>query len=102
MNQLNGITERRFAVIKEGALAMLLNAKLNYTSQKILWEEAAHICECIINNMDSTGSMKIPFKNYMERNRISLVCSWSLDVSSTSLNGTNLRSRQQIKHARLS
>ena len=34
--QLNGATERRFAVIKEGELAMLLNSKINDTAQKML------------------------------------------------------------------
>ena len=41
---LVGFIERRFAVIKEGALAMLQNAKLNDTSQKMLCEEAVHKC----------------------------------------------------------
>ena len=34
--QMNGVVERIFAVIKEGVLAMLLNANLNDTAQKIL------------------------------------------------------------------
>ena len=37
MPQLNGVIERRFAVIKEGALAILLNEKLNDTAQKMMW-----------------------------------------------------------------
>ena len=42
--QLNGIIKILFAVIKEGALAMLLNEKLNDTSQKMVWKEAVHTC----------------------------------------------------------
>ena len=34
---LNGVIETIFAVIKEGALAILLNEKLNATAQKSLW-----------------------------------------------------------------
>ena len=40
--QMNGVIERRFSVIKEKALAMLINAKLNDTDQKMLWAEAVH------------------------------------------------------------
>ena len=36
MPHMNGVIKRRFAVIKEGALAMLINAKLNETAQKML------------------------------------------------------------------
>ena len=36
MPHLNGVIEIIFSVIKEGVLEMLLNAKLNYTAQKIL------------------------------------------------------------------
>ena len=39
---MNGFIERIFAVIKEGALEMLLNAKLNGTAQKMLWAETVH------------------------------------------------------------
>ena len=39
MPQLNGVIEIRYAVIHEGALAVLMNAKLNETSQKMLWEK---------------------------------------------------------------
>ena len=35
--QLNGTIDRRFDIIKEGALEMLLNEKLNDTAQKILY-----------------------------------------------------------------
>ena len=35
--QLNGVIKIIFAFIREGELAMLLNEKLNYTDQKILW-----------------------------------------------------------------
>ena len=40
--QMNGVIERRFAVIKEKALEMLINAKLNDTDHKMLWAEAVH------------------------------------------------------------
>ena len=43
--QLNGVIERRFADIEEGAIAMLLNTKLNDTDHKVLWGEAVHMCE---------------------------------------------------------
>ena len=43
--QLNGIIERILAATKEGLLAMMLNAKLYDTAQKILWLEAVHTCE---------------------------------------------------------
>ena len=43
--QLNEVTERIFSVIKEGALAMLLNAKRDDTAQKMLWMEAVHTSE---------------------------------------------------------
>ena len=39
---LNRVIEIRFAIIKEGVLAMLLNAKINDTAQKMLWPEAVH------------------------------------------------------------
>ena len=42
--QLNGVIEGIFSVIKEGALDMLLNEKLNDTNQKIMWEESVHTC----------------------------------------------------------
>ena len=45
--QLNRVIKRRLSVIKEVWLAMLINAKLNYTAQKILWEEAFHTCEIV-------------------------------------------------------
>ena len=37
MLQLNGITEEKFAFIKELVLDMLLNVKLNDTDHKMLW-----------------------------------------------------------------
>ena len=40
--QMNGVIKRRFYVIKGKALVMLINAKLNDTDKKILWEEAVH------------------------------------------------------------
>ena len=68
---LNKVIERRFSAIKEGASAILLNAKFDDTSQKMLWEEAVHTCKHIINSMDTTGSTTIPFENsYGEKPRI--------------------------------
>ena len=65
--QLNGVTERRFSVIKEGALAMLLNSKLNNTYQKVLWVEAVHACKCVRKVTDTTGSTTSPFEIFMEK-----------------------------------
>ena len=53
---MNRFIEIRFDVIKEGALAILLNAKLNYTAQKILWVEAVHTCERVRNILAPRGS----------------------------------------------
>ena len=57
--QLNGVVERIFVVIKEGEFAMLLNTKLDYTAQKILWKEAVHTCKRVQNSMETTGITKI-------------------------------------------
>ena len=62
--QLNRVTERRFEVIKEGALAIMLNAKLNDTAQKMLWSEAVHMCKHVRNSMDTTGSTTSLFENF--------------------------------------
>ena len=56
MPHLNGVIEWRFEFIKEVELAMLLNAKLNDTSQNILWTEALHTCERVWNSMITKGS----------------------------------------------
>ena len=61
--QLNGIIEIRFAVIKEGALAMLLNSKLNDAAQKILWAEAVHTYKHVRKIMANTVSTKSSFGN---------------------------------------
>ena len=66
--QLNIVIERRFSVIKEGALAMLLNAKLNDIAQKMLWKEAVHTCERIRNSMANTGSTTSPFESFIGEN----------------------------------
>ena len=58
---LNGIIERNISVIKEGALAMLLNIKFNYTAHKILWSAVVHTYECMQNSMAATGSTKSLF-----------------------------------------
>ena len=60
---MNGVIERIFSVIKEKALEILINAKLNDTAQKILWEEVVHKCEHIRNSMDTTVSTTSPFEN---------------------------------------
>ena len=39
-----------------------MNAKLNNTSQKIMWAEAVHTCECVRNIMAITGSKKSSFE----------------------------------------
>ena len=68
---MNGFTERRFAIIKEGALSMLLKAKINDTAQKILWEESVHTCKLVRNSMATTCSTTRPFRNfYGEKNKI--------------------------------
>ena len=43
---------------------MLLNAKINEYSQNILWTEAIHMCECIRNSMDTTGSTTSPLESF--------------------------------------
>ena len=69
--QLSGVIERRFSVIKEGSLEMLLKAKLNNTSQKMLWAEDGHTCERVRNSMATTGSNTSPFKKlYGEKPKI--------------------------------
>ena len=65
---MNGAIERRFAIIKEGALAMLLNAKLNDTAQKMIRTEAIHTCENIRDSMATTGRTTSPLKKFMEKN----------------------------------
>ena len=62
MPQLNGITKEKSAVIKAVVLAMLLNAKLNDTDQKMLWSEAVHTYRGIQNSISITGSTKSPFE----------------------------------------
>ena len=68
---MNGVIERRFAVIKEGALDMLINAKLNDIAHKMLWTEAIHTCERVRKIMATTGSTTSPFENvYGEKPKI--------------------------------
>ena len=102
MPQLNRATERRFYAIKEGALDMLLNAKLNDISHKMMWSEAVHMCKCIRNSMATKGSTNSPFEIFHGEKLKIIVCPWSLYVLPISLNGTNLRSIQQTIHTRLS
>ena len=68
MPQLNGFIARRFSIIKEGALAMLLKEKINDIAQKMLWAEAVHTCEHVRNSMAATDSTKIPFENFYGEN----------------------------------
>ena len=100
--QPNGVIERRFDVIKEGALVMLINAKQNGKAQKILWSEAVSTCEHVRNSMGTMGSTTSPFGNVYGEKPISLVRSWCLDVLDTSPNRTSSRSELQTKHLRRS
>ena len=59
--QLNNVIERRFTVIKEGVLDMILNQKINDTAQKMMWAEAIHKYELVRNSMNNMGSTKSPF-----------------------------------------
>ena len=45
---------------------MMLNAKLNDTAQKILWEEAVNTCERTRQIMANMGSTKSTFGNFYE------------------------------------
>ena len=85
--QLNGVIDKRFAVIKEASLAMLLNAKLNDTVKKMLWEEAVHTCERVIQGWLLQVVRRACLKLSMEINRRLLVNYHSLDVSPMSLKG---------------
>ena len=60
--QFNGIIERIFKVITEGALAMILNENFNDIAQKMLWTEAFRTYEPVQNSMETTGSMKSQFE----------------------------------------
>ena len=66
---------------------MLINEKLNYTAQKIMWAEAVHTCKRVRNSMATTGSTKIPFEifygekpkiigSFLEFGRIAYVTKW--------------------------
>ena len=66
MPQLNGITKGNSAVIKEVVLAMLLNAKLNDTDQKMLGSEAVNTYKSIQDSVYTTGIADIPFVNFHE------------------------------------
>ena len=74
---------------------MMLNAKLNDTAKKFQWSEAAHTCERVRKFMAATGSTTSPFVNFYVENRRLLVCSQSLDVLATSINGTSSRRKLQ-------
>ena len=93
MTHLNGVIERIFSIIKEVALAILINEKPNKDTQKMLWTEAVHTCKRVRNSMDTTGITTSPFENFHGKNPRSLVCSQSLDVSDTSLNRRSLGSK---------
>ena len=62
--QLKGIIERILVIIKEGALDMLLNTKLNNKAHKMVWTEAVNTCKHVINSMANTGSTESPFENF--------------------------------------
>ena len=79
---------------------MLTNTTLNDTTQKVLWEEAIHMRECIRKGMDTTGNTKSSFEIYMERNRRLLVHSQSLYVSPMSLKGKKSRINRQKRRTR--
>ena len=81
---------------------MLFIVKLNDAAQKIMWTDYFHTCERIRNIMDTTGSNTSPLENLYGENRISLVCSWSLGVLATSLNGTRSRIKLQTIYSRQS
>ena len=66
MPQLNDTTKEEFAVIKALVLALLLNAGLNDTDQKILWSEAVHTYKGIQKNISTTVSTESPFENFHE------------------------------------
>ena len=87
--QLYGVIKRRFDVIKEGALSILFNEKINDTDQKMMWEEAVHTFKRVRNSMATTGSTTIPFGNFYAEKPRSLVRSRSLEVLDTSLNRTS-------------
>ena len=63
---MNGFIKRRFSIIKEITLEMLLNSKLNYTAQKMMWGEAIHTFKHVRNSMAIRVSTTSPFKNYYE------------------------------------
>ena len=71
--KMNRFIERRFSVTKEGALEMLLNAKLNKNDQKILWDQAVHTYERVINILANMGSTTSTLNIYMEKNPRPLV-----------------------------
>ena len=48
----------------EGALAMLLNIKLNADAQKMLWDDAVHAFKRVRNSMATMGSTTSPFGNF--------------------------------------
>ena len=77
--QLNGFIERIFTFIKEGALAMLLKAKLNDTAQKILWSEAFHIKRVrnIMATTGSTRSLHIALRLFLNPSLFSDICETS-------------------------
>ena len=52
---------------------MLLNAKLNENDQKILWDQAVHTYERVINILANMGSTTSTLNIYMEKNPRPLV-----------------------------
>ena len=59
---MNRVIEKRFTDIKEEALAMLINAKLNDTAHKMMLKEAVNMCEHLRKSMATMGSTTSPFE----------------------------------------
>ena len=57
--QHNGVVERRFALLKQKAQAMMFAAGLNKDARELLWAEAAQ-CANDLENITSTTSSKTP------------------------------------------
>ena len=62
--QMNVVIERIFSVFKEGGLAVLPNAELNDTTQKLMLAEYVHTCERLRISMDIISSTKSPLKGF--------------------------------------
>ena len=56
--QLNGVVERRIAVLLNGARAFLYAANISEEYQKKLWAEAVNYTEDVRNSMATTNNSK--------------------------------------------